>query len=44
MRILHVVSSIDPATGGPAEGLKQYCNIYRGGGHEVDLALRLRIP
>lgn len=38
MRILHVISSIDPSTGGPAEGLKQYCNIYQSGGHEVEVA------
>jgi hypothetical protein len=38
MRILHVIPSIDPDTGGPAEGLKQYCNIYRLGGHEVEVA------
>ena len=38
MRILHVISSIDPATGGPAEGLKQFCNIYQAGGHQVEVA------
>ena len=38
MKILHVIPSIDPATGGPAEGLKQLCNIYKIGGHEVDVA------
>jgi glycosyltransferase involved in cell wall biosynthesis len=38
MRILHVAASIDPASGGPAEGLKQYCNIYQAGGHEVEVA------
>jgi glycosyltransferase involved in cell wall biosynthesis len=38
MRILHVIPSIDPATGGPVEGLRQLCAIYRAGGHEVDVA------
>ena len=38
MRILHVIPSIDPATGGPVEGLRQLCSIYRAGGHEVDVA------
>ncbi len=38
MRILHVIHSIDPASGGPAEGLKQLSLIYHSGGHEVDVA------
>lgn len=38
MKILHVIPSVDPATGGPAEGLKQLCHIYKMGGHEVDVA------
>lgn len=38
MRILHIISSVDAASGGPAEGLKQYCNIYKAGGHEVEVA------
>jgi len=38
MRILHVIPSIDPATGGPVEGLRQLCAIYGAGGHEVDVA------
>jgi len=38
VRILHVIPSIDPATGGPAEGLKQFCKIYRAGGHDVEVA------
>ena len=37
MKILHVIPSIDPATGGPAEGLRQLCQIYHQGGHEVDV-------
>jgi len=38
MKILHVIPSVNPATGGPAEGLKQLCHIYKIGGHEVDVA------
>jgi glycosyltransferase involved in cell wall biosynthesis len=38
MRILHIIFSVDAASGGPAEGLKQYCNIYKAGGHEVEVA------
>ena len=38
VRILHVISSIDPASGGPAEGLKQLSHIYNSGGHEVHVA------
>ncbi len=38
MRILHFIPSIDPATGGPVEGLRQRCAIYRNSGHEVEVA------
>jgi len=38
MRILHFIPSIDAATGGPVEGLKQRCAIYRNSGHEVEVA------
>ncbi len=38
MRILHVIPSVNPASGGPAEGLRQLCQIYRMGGHEVNVA------
>ena len=38
MRILHVIPSVDPGTGGPAEGLRQLCNIYTMGGHEIEVA------
>jgi glycosyltransferase involved in cell wall biosynthesis len=38
MKILHVIPSVNPASGGPAEGLRQLCHIYRIGGHEVDVA------
>ncbi len=38
MRILHFIASVDPETGGPIEGLRQLCSIYREGGHEVEIA------
>ena len=38
MKILHVIPSVDPASGGPVEGLKQLCQIYGIGGHEVEVA------
>ncbi|HEY1903081.1 MAG TPA: glycosyltransferase [Terracidiphilus sp.] len=38
MKILHVIPSVDPATGGPVEGLKQLCHVYNMGGHEVEVA------
>jgi glycosyltransferase involved in cell wall biosynthesis len=38
MRILHFIASIDPATGGPVEGLRQRCAIYSAGGYEVEIA------
>ena len=38
MRILHVINSIDPASGGPAEGLRQLSHIYSAGGHELNVA------
>jgi glycosyltransferase involved in cell wall biosynthesis len=38
MKILHVIPSIDPASGGPAEGLRQLCHIYQIGGHDVEVA------
>lgn len=38
MRILHVINSIDPTSGGPAEGLRQLCHIYHSGGYEVHVA------
>ena len=38
MKILHVIPSVNPATGGPAEGLKQLCHVYHMGGHEVEVA------
>jgi len=38
LRILHFIHSIDPATGGPVEGLRQRCSIYRMNGHVVEVA------
>lgn len=38
MRILHVIASVDPSAGGPAEGLRQLCRIYQQGGHSVEVA------
>ena len=38
MKILHVIPSVNPATGGPAEGLRQLCHVYHSGGHQVDVA------
>jgi glycosyltransferase involved in cell wall biosynthesis len=38
MRILHVITTIDAASGGPVEGVRQLCNIYKAGGHEAEVA------
>lgn len=38
MKILHVIPSVDLGSGGPAEGLKQLCAIYKMGGHEIEVA------
>jgi glycosyltransferase involved in cell wall biosynthesis len=38
MKILHVIPSVNSAGGGPVEGLRQLCHVYRMGGHEVDVA------
>jgi glycosyltransferase involved in cell wall biosynthesis len=38
MRILHVIPSVLVASGGPAEGLRQLCQVYRSGGHDIDVA------
>jgi glycosyltransferase involved in cell wall biosynthesis len=38
MKILHVIPSINPASGGPAEGLRQLCHVYHMGGHSVSVA------
>ena len=41
MKILHVIPSVNPATGGPAEGLRQLCQICQMGGHQVEVAVSL---
>jgi glycosyltransferase involved in cell wall biosynthesis/ADP-heptose:LPS heptosyltransferase len=38
VRVLHVIPSVNPSVGGPAEGLRQLCTVYRDGGHEVEVA------
>jgi glycosyltransferase involved in cell wall biosynthesis len=38
MRILHTIPTVDPSSGGPVEGLKQFCNIYLVSGHDVEVA------
>lgn len=38
MRILHVIHSVDPASGGPAEGVRQLSQIYQTAGHEIHVA------
>jgi glycosyltransferase involved in cell wall biosynthesis len=38
MKLLHVIPSVDPASGGPAEGLKQLCRAYQQSGYEIEVA------
>ncbi len=38
MKILHVISSVNPAGGGPVEGVKQLGTILRSAGHSVEIA------
>jgi len=38
MKILHVIPTVNPGSGGPAEGLRQLCHIYKSGGHEIEVA------
>lgn len=38
LRILHVISSVNPRGGGPIEGLLQMASINRGFGHEIEVA------
>lgn len=38
LKVLHVLPTIDPASGGPVEALKQLCNIFNHAGHEVEVA------
>ncbi|WP_158748688.1 glycosyltransferase [Acidobacterium sp. S8] len=37
MRILHVLPSLDPTTGGPAEGMRRLAEGYLHAGHEVEI-------
>jgi len=38
VKVLHIMPTIDPASGGPVEGLKQLCNIFSHAGHEIEVA------
>jgi glycosyltransferase involved in cell wall biosynthesis len=38
MKILHVISSVNPAGGGPIEGIKQLGTSLTGAGHRVEVA------
>ncbi|HUY80105.1 MAG TPA: glycosyltransferase [Acidobacteriaceae bacterium] len=38
MRILHVMRSFDPASGGPIEGVRRLARGYRDAGHEAEVA------
>jgi glycosyltransferase involved in cell wall biosynthesis len=38
MRILHVMGTLDPAGGGPAEGVRRLTTGYRQAGHEAEVA------
>jgi glycosyltransferase involved in cell wall biosynthesis len=38
MRFLHVIASVNPAHGGPIEGVIRTAEVWREGGHEVELA------
>src|SRR5262245_32686578 len=38
MRLLDVVSSVNPAQGGPIEGVKQHAHVARALGHEIEVA------
>jgi glycosyltransferase involved in cell wall biosynthesis len=38
MRYLHVISSMDPRGGGPAEGVRQLCLAGTRNGHDVEIA------
>jgi glycosyltransferase involved in cell wall biosynthesis len=37
MRILHVISTVNPANGGPIEGIKQFARAHVRNGHEVEV-------
>src|SRR6516165_624595 len=38
MKILHIIRSVDPAGGGPIEGVRQTSRMYRSMGHSVEIA------
>ena len=38
MKILHVISSVDPAGGGPIEGVKQLTLVAQANGHSIEIA------
>jgi glycosyltransferase involved in cell wall biosynthesis len=38
MKILHVISSVDPANGGPTEGIKQFSAVCTFLGHQIEVA------
>jgi len=38
MRYLHLIASLDPKSGGPAEGVRQLCAATRRAGHAVEVA------
>lgn len=38
MRFLHVLPSVDPRYGGPLEGVRSLCLLYRQFGHDVEVA------
>lgn len=37
MKLLHIIASLNPASGGPPEGLRSICFAYKKHGHEVDI-------
>jgi glycosyltransferase involved in cell wall biosynthesis len=38
MKILHIISSVDPAGGGPIEAVRQLASVSMSDGHEVEVA------
>jgi glycosyltransferase involved in cell wall biosynthesis len=38
LKILHIISSVNPAGGGPIEGIKQLGTVLNGAGHRVEVA------
>ncbi len=37
LKILHVMASVNPSTGGPVEGVRQIARINRGYGHQIEV-------